>query len=795
VSQPSSSQPTSTSSPSVPAPRISDLARVDAAADYLSGLNPEQRAAVEAVDGPVLVLAGAGTGKTRVLTTRLAHILSTNRARPWELLVVTFTNKAAREMRERITHLIGGQAEGLRWLGTFHSVAAQILRRHAELVGLKSSFTILDDDDQQRLLKQLIEVENIDAKRWTPRHLSGLIDQWKNKGLVPSKVPPAEGESFANGRGVTLYRMYQDRLRTLNACDFGDLLLHNLTIFTDHPDVLQSFQERFRYLLVDEYQDTNVAQYLWLRLLAQGRRNVCCVGDDDQSIYGWRGAEVDNILRFERDFPGAKVVRLERNYRSTEHILAAASGLIATNKGRLGKTLWTEQKGGEKVRVSGVWDGEAEARLIGDEIERWRRTKRRYNEVAVLVRASFQMRAFEERFVLLQIPYTVVGGPRFFERAEIRDAHAYLRLINSEEDDLAFERIVNQPKRGIGDASVQKLLSAARVHGLSASLAARGLVQTDELPARTRTALANFLRDMDRWRGLAANARHAEVMETVLEESGYTDMVRADRSPQSQGRLDNLKELVQSMAQFDSLTAYLEHVSLVMDLDRGPGADSVQIMTLHAAKGLEFPLVFLPGWEEGVFPSQRSVDEKGEKGLEEERRLAYVGVTRAREDARISFAANRQVYGRWTSQLPSRFVDELPPHNVEASSETGYYGGGPGMQEAKSRFDDPPVFGSGYSSPGWKRAQERGGLGSSRVSSEKFGLSRARGRSGVIEGEGRLIATSDPSATTSNYKRGDKVFHQKFGPGLVTAVEGNKLTVDFTKAGEKRVLDSFVEPG
>ena len=775
-------------------PRISDLARADPpAADYMSGLNPEQRAAVEATEGPVLVLAGAGTGKTRVLTTRLAHILNTNRARPWELLVVTFTNKAAREMRERIGHLIGGQAEGLRWLGTFHSVSAQILRRHAELVGLKSSFAILDDDDQQRVLKQLIEAENLDAKRWTPRALSGLIDSWKNKGWTPEKTPAAEGESFAGGRGVALYAQYQERLRTLNACDFGDLLLHCLTIFTAHADVLQSFQERFRYILVDEYQDTNVAQYLWLRLLAQGRRNVCCVGDDDQSIYGWRGAEVDNILRFERDFPGARVVRLERNYRSTEHILAAASGLIATNKGRLGKTLWTEAQGGEKVRVTGVWDGEAEARQIADEIERWKTAGGLYRGAAVLVRASFQMRAFEERFVLLQIPYTVVGGPRFFERAEIRDAHAYLRLIQSEDDDLAFERIVNQPKRGVGETSVSRLLAVARRHGLSASLAARGVVATDELPARTRTALANFLRDLDRWRGLAANVRHAELMETVLEESGYTDMVRADRSPQSQGRLDNLKELVQSMAQFETLTAYLEHVSLVMDLDRGAGSDSVQIMTLHSAKGLEFPLVFLPGWEEGVFPSQRSMDEKGEKGLEEERRLAYVGVTRAREQARISFAANRQVYGRWTSQLPSRFVDELPPTAVEATSETGYYGGGPGMMEAKSRFDDAPAFASSYTSPGWKRAQERAGFAPTTPPSDRFGLSRARGRAAVIEGEGRLIATSDPSANASAYKRGDKVFHQKFGPGQVVGVEGNKLTVDFSKAGEKRVLDSFVE--
>jgi DNA helicase-2/ATP-dependent DNA helicase PcrA len=775
-------------SDSVPAPRISDLARVDAppsVGDYLAGLNPEQRAAVEAVDGPVLVLAGAGTGKTRVLTTRLAYILATGRAQPWEILSVTFTNKAAREMRERTTHLVGPSAEGLRWLGTFHSVAAQILRRHAELVGLKSSFTILDTDDVERLLKQLIEAENIDAKRWTPKHMGGLIDGWKNKGLTPDKVPPSDGEAFANGRGVAIYRMYQERLRTLNACDFGDLLLHNLTLFSQNQDVLEDYHRRFKYILVDEYQDTNVAQYLWLRLLAAGRRNVCCVGDDDQSIYGWRGAEVDNILRFERDFPGAKIVKLERNYRSTEHILAAASGLITANKGRLGKTLWTEDKGGLKVGVRGVWDGEAEARLVGDELEKWRAGGRKYKEAALLVRASFQMRAFEERFVLLQIPYTVVGGPRFFERAEIRDAHAYLRLIQSEDDDLAFERVVNTPRRGIGDSSVQKLLAVARHNGVSASLAARGLVQTDELPARTRTALAGFIRDLDRWRGMVGTLRHPELTEMVLEESGYTDMHRADKGPQTQSRLDNLKELIQAMGNFETLSEYLEHVSLVMDLDRGAGDDAVTIMTLHSAKGLEFPLVFLPGWEEGVFPSQRSMDETGEKGLEEERRLAYVGITRGREDVRISFAANRQVYGRWGSQLPSRFVDELPIAHVDAASDTGYYGGGPGMAETKSRWDDAtPAFGSGYTSPGWRRAQAS-------TSALPPGALRARGN--VIEGEGKLVATSDPSAGKSGYARGARVFHIKFGYGIVTMVEGNKLTVSFDKAGEKRVIDSFLE--
>lgn len=771
----------------LPAPRISDLARARApggsaleATDYLTGLNPEQRSAVETTEGPVLVLAGAGTGKTRVLTTRLAHILATGRARPWELLVVTFTNKAAREMRERITHLIGPSAEGLRWLGTFHSVAASILRRHAELVGLKPSFTILDTDDQERLLKQLLEAANIDTKRWTPKSLAGLIDQWKNRGWTPEKLPPAE--DFANGKGQSLYAAYQSRLATLNACDFGDLLLHNLTILSKHTDIADEYRRRFRYILVDEYQDTNVAQYLWLRLLTATSGNLCCVGDDDQSIYGWRGAEVDNILRFEKDFPGAKIVKLERNYRSTSHILGAASGLIAANRDRLGKTLWTEDQTGDKVRVRGVWDGDAESRLIGDEIEAARREGQHYKDMAVLVRASFQMRAFEERFVLLAIPYVVIGGPRFFERAEIRDAHAYLRLIQSEDDDLAFERIVNVPKRGIGDTSVQKILQIARHRNVSAMTAVRELITSDELQARTRTALSTFVRDLDRWRDLASDARHWLLTETVLEESGYVDMHKADRAT-GPARLDNLKELTQSMQSFETLGAYLEHVSLVMDLDRGPSSDAVQIMTLHGAKGLEFPLVFLPGWEEGVFPSQRSIDEKGEKGLEEERRLAYVGVTRAKQDARISFAANRLVYGRWTSQLPSRFVDELPMAHVEAESDTGYYGASAGMKDAKSRWDEAPSFGAGYTSPGWQRAKAF-------TAGQTPGTRPAR--STVIEGEGRLIATADPKAG-AGWVKGQRVFHQKFGYGSVRVIEGNKLTVAFEKAGEKKVIDTFVE--
>lgn len=748
--------------------------RADAA--YLDGLNPEQRAAVEAVDGAVLVLAGAGTGKTRVLTTRLAHILATGKAQPWNILAVTFTNKAAREMKERVGKIIGEQVEGLPWLGTFHSIAAQILRRHAELVGLKSSFTILDTDDQLRLLKQILEAEGIDTKRWTPRHLASLIDGWKNRAQTPERIPEEDKWSFADGKAQTLYKLYQDRLSVLNACDFGDLLLHNITIFQTHDDVLADYHKKFRYLLVDEYQDTNVAQYLWLRLLARGSGNVCCVGDDDQSIYGWRGAEVDNILRFEQDFPGATVIRLERNYRSTGHILGAAAGLITANKARLGKTLWTEDQAGNKVQVSGLWDGEAEARFVADEIESHIKGGGRHSDIAVLVRASWQMRAFEDRFIMLGLPYKVIGGPRFFERAEIRDALAYLRLVRSLDDDLAFERVVNTPKRGVGDTSVQKIAMAARGAEVSMAEAARLMTQTDEIKGKGRTGLTAFLRDLERWAGQAETMRHDELAEIILDESGYTAMWREDKSPQAAGRLDNLKELVRSMGEFDSLEAFLEHIALVSDADRTENGDEVSIMTLHAAKGLEFPLVFLPGWEETVFPSQRSMDEGGTAALEEERRLAYVGITRARERAIISFTANRMIFGRWQSVLPSRFIDEMPAEHCEAKSETGYYDAGPGF-EGVAEVADP--FKSSYESPGWKR----------------FQASKASGRRadpGVIEGKATLIDTSSVGGN-SKWKRGDRVFHQKFGYGTVKAADGAKLTVAFDKAGEKKVVASFVE--
>ena len=750
-------------------------------ARYLEGLNPEQREAVLHTEGPLLVLAGAGTGKTRVLTSRLAHIISSRLAYPSQTLTVTFTNKAAREMRERALALLGDAGEGLRWLGTFHSVSAQILRKHAELVGLKSSFTILDTDDQIRLCKQIVQAENLDPKRWAPRYLAGLIDGWKNKALTPDKVPAEDAALFGNGKGIKCYEIYQARLKVLNACDFGDLLIHNITIFQQNPDILREYHERFRYILVDEYQDTNVAQYLWLRLLAQGSKNLCCVGDDDQSIYGWRGAEVDNILRFEKDFPGAKVVRLERNYRSTRHILAAASSIIAHNKGRLGKTLYVgddsvinEDVDAPKVKVRGLWDGEAESRLIADDIESWVRSGGRHDDCAVLVRASWQMRAFEERFILLGIPYRVIGGPRFFERAEIRDAMAYLRLIRSPDDDLAFERVVNEPKRGVGDASLAKLQAYARADGRSLFTLTPMVLQTDEIKGAAKRGLTTFIDQINLWRSkLAGGMPHTELAEMILEESGYTDMLQKDRSPQAQGRLDNLKELVRAMGEFDTLAGFLEHVELVMDASAGGnGDDQVQILTLHGAKGLEWPVVFLPGWEEEVFPSRRSLDESGLKGLEEERRLAYVGITRARARCYISFVANRQIYGRWQSVMPSRFIDELPPEHVDAVSETGYSGLPAGTDAFTGTIEDLGDR-SDYQSPGWKRLKENAARPTGAPPRDAAGLT---------------ATSSGPDA----FPPGARVFHDKFGYGRVAFTEGNKLTVDFDKTGRKKVIATFV---
>jgi DNA helicase-2/ATP-dependent DNA helicase PcrA len=750
---------------------------------YLRGLNPPQREAVETAEGPVLVLAGAGTGKTAALTARLAHLIATRRAWPSEILAVTFTNKAAREMRERVGRIMGDAVEGMPWLGTFHSIAAKMLRRHAELVGLQSNFTILDTDDQLRLLKQLIQAAELDEKRWTARALAGLIDRWKNRGWTPKDIDAAESEAFANGRGGELYAAYQARLRAVNACDFGDLLLHMLVILKTHRDVLEQYQQRFRYILVDEYQDTNASQYLWLRLLAQERKNICCVGDDDQSIYSWRGAQVENILKFERDFPGAKVIKLEQNYRSTPHILAAASGVIANNGGRLGKTLWTEAGDGEKVKVIGVWDGPEEARRVGEEIERHQRDGGRIDHVAILVRAQHQTREFEDRFIAIGMPYRIVGGFRFYERAEIRDALAYLRVIAQPNDDLAFERIVNTPKRGIGNKAIAKLHQLARAEGLPLSLAAARILDTDELTPAARRSLGNLIGDFARWRTKLGELPHAEVARILLDESGYTAMLQAERSTEATGRLENLTELARAMEEYETLGAFLEHVSLVMDNDANADEPKATIMTIHAAKGLEYDMVFLVGWEEGVFPSQRALDEGGTAALEEERRLAYVAITRARARATIIHAANRRIYGQWTSSIPSRFVNELPPEHIE--SETTMSGGESLWRAQWSEQGDPFAH---LAAANATRAAQRG-PGWQRAAVKPLDMSPTR------LAEVKQSAASFAAKPRADLALGLRVFHTKFGYGTIAEIEGNKLEVEFEQAGRKRVLDSFVTSG
>tara|TARA_R110002096_G_scaffold415163_1_gene616699 strand:- start:88168 stop:90450 length:2283 start_codon:yes stop_codon:yes gene_type:complete len=731
---------------------------------YLEGLNPPQLEAIEHINGPVLVLAGAGTGKTRVLTTRLAHILAGGHAFPNQILAVTFTNKAAMEMKERVGAIIGSAVENMFWLGTFHSICVKILRRHADLVGLGSNFTILDQDDQLRLLKQLVRAADIDEKRFPPRMLAGLIDSWKNKALLPEQVPKNEAHNYAEGQGIKLYTAYQARLKELNAADFGDLILLCVNLFQNNPDILNEYQRRFRYLLIDEYQDTNVAQYLWLRLLALNHKNICCVGDDDQSIYGWRGAEVGNILKFENDFEGAKIVRLEQNYRSTTHILGAASGLINSNMDRLGKTLWTAKEGGEKVTVNAVWDGRAEARAIGEMVEELQRKQEHLSEMAILVRAGFQTREFEENFLTLGVPYRIVGGVRFYERAEIRDAMAYLRVINNPDDDLAFERIINVPKRGIGDTTVAKLHRIARMAGTSLIKASRDIVQTEEISKKARTSLAQLIDNLDRWRQASKDGSHLDLTDNVLEESGYYDKWRNDKSPDAPGKLENLSELIRGMEAFESLPEFLEHISLVMENTADSKYDSVSIMTLHGSKGLEFDTVFLPGWEEELFPSKRSIEEQGERGLEEERRLAYVGITRAKKRAHIFYAATRYMFGNYMSPIPSRFIEELPKEHIEKHGQQG-------LTSLDQASYQPSALGFDF--------------GEGR---ENYQLDRSKAKKRPTSGSS-MPKKSDPS----EFSVGQRVFHDKFGYGEVTAIDGNKLMIDFEMGSSRKVMDSFIK--
>ena len=748
---------------------------------WLNGLNDPQREAVLTTEGPVLMLAGAGTGKTAALTARLAHLIRERRAWPSEILCVTFTNRAAREMRERVGRLIGDAVEGMPWLGTFHSICAKMLRRHAELAGLQSNYTIIDPDDQLRLLKQLINDQNIDDKRWPAKQLAGLIDGWKNRGLNPGDLDALDNEAYANGKGQEMYRLYQERLKALNACDFGDLMLHVLNIFRQHRDVLEQYQNRFKYVLVDEYQDTNAVQYLWLRLLAQTRKNICVVGDDDQSIYSWRGAEVANILRFEKDFPGAKVIRLEQNYRSTPQILAAASGLIASNRERLGKTLWTELPEGQKVRVIGVWDAPEEARRVGDEIERVEREGASLEQIAILVRAQYQTREFEDRFIQTGLGYRIIGGFRFYERAEIRDALAYLRVIAQPQDDLAFERIYNQPKRGLGAKALEKMHLHSRAQNIALAAAALELADSDELPARARGTIGALMGSFLRWREMAEQVTPSELLRTVLEESGYDAMLSADRSTESAGRAENLTELARAMEEYETLGDFLEHVSLVMDNDAASAEEKLTIMTMHAAKGLEFDYLFLPGWEEGVFPSQRSLDEGGLASLEEERRLAYVAITRARRRCTILHAANRRIYGQWTSSIPSRFIEELPDEHIEMETTLT---GGASLWQANWTDQDDPFAHVSTSRP--ERSQARG-PGWQRALSTGYETKPARVK------ETTRSAASFAARPRDDIAVGARVFHDKFGYGFVMGQEGNKLEIEFENSGTKRVIDSFVQ--
>ena len=734
--------------------------------DAFKKLNDVQKEAVLHNDGPLLVLAGAGTGKTGVLTTRLARILMENMALPGEILSVTFTNKAANEMKSRVGNLIGDMVTGLKWLGTFHSIGAQILRQYPEKVGLKNGFIILDTDDQLRLLKQIIKEENIDDKKWSAKGLLSLIDKWKNKGLSPNQISSDDGDYFANGKGKVLYKKYQEQLKFFNAADFGDLILECIRLFNENPDILEGFQNRFKYMLVDEYQDTNTSQYTLLKLLSGKWKNICCVGDDDQSIYSWRGAEVTNILKFEKDFINSRIIRLEQNYRSTGNILAAASKLIEANESRFGKTLWTSSNGGEKVSVTSTWDGEEEARIITDEIEQQSLNKKNLDEVAILVRASFQMREFEDRFVSIGLPYKVIGGPRFYERKEIRDANAYFRLAIQPNDSLALERVLNVPKRGIGETTLKKIKDYAKHNNISTIDAIKDLIKTSEIKPKTKISLGYFVELTERWNSLITERSHYDMAEIILEDSGYLEMLRNDDTITAAGRLDNIKELFRSIEPFESLNAYLEHISLVMEIDKNPEGNKVSLMTLHAAKGLEFDYVFLPGWEEGVFPNQRSLDEGGVKSLEEERRLAYVGITRAKIKSSIFYAANRKMHNQWLSSIPSRFVNELPEDNIEIN--LSHFSGNKGnFTDIK---EDDIFDQSDYSTPGWERAKIQS-LSNKRIQEEE-------------------INSVD---TNSKFSTGTLVVHKKFGKGKIESVDGKKLTINFGNNGMRKVMENFVD--
>lgn len=748
---------------------ISKLNEPSVSFDFLDNLNREQKSAVTTTQGPVLVLSGAGTGKTKVLTTRLAYILGNQMANPWNCLVVTFTNRAAQEMKKRASEMIGDIANSV-WLGTFHSIGVKILRVYSELVGLKSNFTILDTDDQKRLIKQILEAEGIDDKKYPPQSILDAISRWKDKGITPDKM----GMENKNNNTANVYKLYQKRLLELNCVDFGDILLHTLSILMNNKDVLEKYQNQFKYIMVDEYQDTNVTQYLLLRLLSQKHRNICCVGDDDQSIYSWRGAEIENILRFEKDFSDAKIVRLEQNYRSTANILSAASNLISFNDGRLGKTLKVAENSpankvdNKKIKVVSNYNGEDEAGYIVEEIEAVRRIGFKYSDCAILVRTAFQTREFEEKFIKEAIPYKVIGGLKFYERAEIRDALAYLRIIYQPDDDLALMRIINKPTRGIGAKSLEKIVNEARYNQCSMYLMIKKMIENGEFAGKLKNSITEIMKKFEDWRKLIDVVSPDEIASQVLEDSGYIDMLKAEKSPESAGRIENLTELVNVIGdeeKYPDLATFLEHVSLVIDKDDALDNDKVMLITLHSAKGLEFDVVFLPGWEEGLFPHQRALDEGGKDSLEEERRLAYVAITRAKKELYILTAKNRRLYGQWQQNMPSRFLNELPPQNIEISNNS-------------SRF-----FGQNQSSFGnnnWNKPKNSYIPKSKNVRDDD---------------DDRYSYESFDDAESSvpiNKLIGTKVSHETFGIGKITAVEGEKLHIYFEQYGHKKILADYV---
>ena len=672
--------------------------------DYLDNLNKAQKEAVLHIDGPLLIVAGAGSGKTKVLTSRIAHIIKEKRAFPNQILSVTFTNKAAKEMQTRVSKLLKSTATGLSWLGTFHSICVKILRKHAKAANLNSNFTIIDTDDQIRLIKNICKSENIDIKQLAPRFILAIIDRWKNKGYYPSEVV-VNNKDLYEKTILPLYKIYQQKLIDLNSCDFGDLILHTVKIFENYPDIRKIYSNNFKYILVDEYQDTNFIQSRWLNLLSEKHNNLCCVGDDDQSIYSWRGAEIKNFLEFDQVYDNTKVIRLEQNYRSSQNILSVASNLIANNQNRVGKTLTSNMEEGDLVKLNCFKNGKDEAIGISDEIEKKLKKKYSFNEMAILVRAIFQTREFEERFLKIGMPYRILGGTKFYERAEIKDCVAYLRLIHQEKDDLAFERIVNNPKRSIGDTTLKLVHEFGKENNLCLENASKKMIEENLIKPKTKIGLSFFLNSLNKWRNdfKIKKINHIKLMQTVLDESGYSAMLKNKKDLDNESRLENIKELLTAMKEFDNLESFLEHVSLATSIDQEWDGEKINMMTMHAAKGLEFDVVFLPGWEEGLFPHQKSIEEKGQNGLEEERRLAYVGITRAKKRAIISFSMNRFYQGDWIDSMASRFIDELPEKYLEKNSFFEEE-----IDESQDfEFNQDFEIENETRSPGWIRYQKR----------------------------------------------------------------------------------------